>query len=121
MYDGLMFNRSFPDGGTTADRIFIPKFRLVVEPVNPKYESGEVLIEVDGTILFPVMYFDTDVGIVALCDVALLRQGETYIPVAFMPCGDDIMVPVTPVVDSAPTPFDALTNDLPTAENLDNI
>jgi len=122
MFDGFPFNRSLFDGGTTADRLFIPRFRLVVEPVNPKYESGGVIVDVDGTILMDVMYIDTDVGIVAVCDVAFLLQAETYRPVAWMPCGDDIMVPTEPTVDAAPTPFDpivnnAATNDIPPGDS----
>lgn len=97
MFEGIIFNRSlFPSDGTTTSRVFIPKFRLVVEPLNPKYESGSLVIEVDGTILFPVMYVDTNTGIVAICEVSMLQQADSsYIPAVFVPCGDDIMVPVT--------------------------
>jgi len=106
MFEGFPFNRSLLDGGTTADRLWIPRFRLVVEPVNPKYEAGDRVVEVDGTILIDVLYIDTDTGIRAVCDVAFLRQAdETYIPVMWVPCGDDIMVPVTPTVAADPNPF----------------
>lgn len=108
-----IYDRSPFTGGNTATRAWKLAFELVVEPFNSKYESGDVIVEIGNIINLDVLFMDTGGPIVALCNTSFSRQtnSNTYTLVAFVPCGDDIMVPVPPTVESAPTPFSPLVNN----------
>lgn len=108
-FSGLTFNRDFPGGGNNADRLWLPKWRLIVEPFNPLYESGTTVMEIGPIITMPVLYIQTDANILAICNVSLVQSGEFYLPAGWQACGDDIMVPTVAFTGpdpSALTPID---------------
>ncbi len=117
-----IYDRSLFSGGTTATRAYQLTFELVVEPFNPKYSTGTVMIEIGQIIRIPVLYLDTGVSIVALCNVSLVQQmiDDTYVFGAFESCGDDMIVPVVEQFTEPLAPADFILNTIPTAINADD-
>lgn len=121
VFAGAIINKSFPLGGPAPDVIWTVIFDLVVEPMNPKYETGSTVIEISDAFVIPLLFIDTGTGIIALCEVSFIKEepGETYRVVTYVPCGDDTIVPVTEQFIEPLAPADFILNTIPTATDAD--